>query len=481
MSDEEGSVDSPTVVSAAPVLADEGDICGDGSILKEIITKGSGWQKPPKGAEVSVHYVGTLTDGKKFDSSRDRGDHFKFKLGQASVIKGWDEGVATMLKGEVSKFTIQSAKAYGTTGQGSIPPNATLIFEIELFSWDCDTDVSDAKDKSIVKTTLKSGEGYSQPKDLAVVQAHVVLTHEDGTSISTTRTEGAGPQQFVIDSGALPTGVDTVLKSMKKGEHATAVIKAQHAYAATGNSTLGVPPNTTVVAEVELVDFVNEKESWELKGDEQLHASDKYREQGNELFKAGDLARAVRRYQTALKAVESEYELKEDAQKALGKTKKVLANSNLAAVYLKQGNFKEAAESAGKAIELDSSNVKALFRRGSAFVELGDFDAARKDLKKVLELEPSNAAAAAALRTIAQRSAAQRESDKKRYGGMFEKLAKMEEHDKKKAAEAAAKAAAAAPAPAPSTDAAVAMDASEGSSPAPAVSTETAEMDTASA
>jgi len=84
------------------------------------------------GKKVSVHYVGTLTNGTKFDSSVDRGEPFEFTLGAGQVIEGWDQGILGMKVGGKRRLTIPSDLAYGSRGQGPIPPDATLIFEVEL-------------------------------------------------------------------------------------------------------------------------------------------------------------------------------------------------------------------------------------------------------------------------------------------------------------------------------------------------------------
>lgn len=90
---------------------------------------------PRKGEAVTVHYTGWLTDGEKFDSSVDRDEPFTFVLGGGQVIAGWDIGVAAMKVGDKVKLTLPPALAYGAGGYpGAIPPNATLVFEVELLS-----------------------------------------------------------------------------------------------------------------------------------------------------------------------------------------------------------------------------------------------------------------------------------------------------------------------------------------------------------
>lgn len=103
---------------------------GNGLVIKDI-KKGTG-KEAFNGSNVTVHYTGWLTNGKKFDSSKDRGTPFRFDLGAGQVIRGWDKGVQGMKEGGVRKLTIPPEMGYGSSGAGTIPPNSTLIFEVEL-------------------------------------------------------------------------------------------------------------------------------------------------------------------------------------------------------------------------------------------------------------------------------------------------------------------------------------------------------------
>jgi FKBP-type peptidyl-prolyl cis-trans isomerase len=115
---------------AAPATAPAD--AGNGTLQITDVKPGSG-QEAADGKKVSVHYTGTLLDGTKFDSSKDRGTPFSFVLGSGMVIAGWDQGVKGMKEGGVRKLVIPPNLAYGNRAVGGvIPPNSTLVFEIEL-------------------------------------------------------------------------------------------------------------------------------------------------------------------------------------------------------------------------------------------------------------------------------------------------------------------------------------------------------------
>ncbi len=111
--------------------ADKKEHSSQSGLKWTVLEEGKG-ETPKRGQTVVAHYTGWLTNGKKFDSSRDRKDPLRFKVGVGQVIKGWDEGLMRMRPGDRFKFTIPAKLAYGDRSVGPIPPNSVLIFDVKL-------------------------------------------------------------------------------------------------------------------------------------------------------------------------------------------------------------------------------------------------------------------------------------------------------------------------------------------------------------
>lgn len=522
--------DAPTTLK----VGEEKDI-GNQGLKKKLLKEGEGWETPENGDEVEVHYTGTLLDGTQFDSSRDRGTPFKFTLGQGQVIKGWDQGIKTMKKGENALFTIPAELAYGASGSPpTIPPNATLQFDVQLLSWVSVKDIckdggifkkivkkgekwenpkdldevlvnyeirledgtlvakSDGveftvqdghfcpalskavktmkkgekvnltvkpqygfgekgkqetgvppnatlqitlelvswksvsnvtNDKKVVKKILKEGEGYERPNEGAVVQVKLIGKLQDGTIFVKKGHDETEPFEFKTDEEQVIDGLDRAVVTMKKGEVAILTIAPEYAFGSEqSNQELAVvPPNSTVNYEIELVSFLKDKESWDMNTQEKIEAAGKKKEEGNMLFKAGKYLRASKRYEKAVKYIEYDTSFGEEEKKQ-AKVLKVSCNLNNAACKLKMKDYKEAEKLCTKVLEMESRNVKALYRRAQAYINVADLDLAEVDIKKALEIDPDNKDVKMEYRVLKEKMREYNKKDAKFYGNMFAKL-----------------------------------------------------------
>ncbi|KAL9673708.1 hypothetical protein QQ045_029969 [Rhodiola kirilowii] len=192
---------------------------GSHGLRKRIIQNGISWQTPFPGDEVQVHYRGKVDGGESLYSSYDKRTPFNFKLGQCEVIRGWDEGIATMHKGEAAEFTIPPNLAYGQCGcPPLIPSNATLIFEVELLSW---CTVRDLKcDGGVLKKVKIEGSGWATPKDPDQVSINYEVKLESGiTLLKNSNVE------YYLHEGHLCPAISIALTTMRRGERAELTVR----------------------------------------------------------------------------------------------------------------------------------------------------------------------------------------------------------------------------------------------------------------
>uniref|UniRef100_A0A8C6MDE2 peptidylprolyl isomerase n=1 Tax=Nothobranchius furzeri TaxID=105023 RepID=A0A8C6MDE2_NOTFU len=390
----------------------------DGGVFKLIKREGTGTELPMTGDKVFVHYVGTLLDGTHFDSSRDRGTKFSFELGKGQVIKAWDIGVATMKVGELCQFTCKPEYAYGSAGSPpKIPPNATLVFEVELFEFQGE-DITEDEDGGIIRRIITKGENYSKPNEGAAVEVTL-----EGTCDG--RVFDERELKFEIGDGeafGLPAGVEKSIMAMEQGEEALFTIKPKYGFGNAGNEKYNIPGGATLKYKIKLTAFEKAKESWEMNTIEKLEQSSIVKEKGTQNFKEGKYKKASVQYKKIVSWLEHESSLSEEDE-AKAKALRLAAHLNLAMCYLKLQESNQAFENCEKALELDSSNEKALFRRAEALFCMKEFERARDDFQRVVQLYPANKAAKSQVVLCQKRIKEQHEKDKRTYANMFQKFA----------------------------------------------------------
>ncbi|KAL7177093.1 hypothetical protein ACSBR2_030426 [Camellia fascicularis] len=403
------------------------DICKDGGIIKKIFNEGEQWQNPKDLDEVFVKYEARLEDGTLVSKS----DGVEFTVGNGYFCPALSKAVKTMKKGEKVHLTVKPHYAFGEKGRPTIgeecavPPNATLQINLELVSWKVVSEITN--DKKVSKKILKEGEGYERPNDGAVVQVKLIGKLQDGTVVLK-KGHDEEPFEFKIDEEQVIDGLDKSVKTMKKGEIALVTIHPDYAFgsSASHHELAVIPANSTVYYEIEMVSFVKEKESWEMSTQEKVEAAGKKKEEGNALFKAGKYERASKRYEKAVKFVEYDSTYS-DEEKQQAKVLKVTCNLNNAACKLKLKDYKQAEKLCTKVLEIDGRNVKALYRRAQAYIQLVDLDLAEIDIKKALEIDPDNRDVKLEYKILKEKIKEYNKKDAQFYGNMFAKMNKLEQ------------------------------------------------------
>ena len=397
-------------------------IATDGSVIKSFQKRGSGRLRPAIGDRVNCHVVALLENGEVFASTREDGTApLQFVIGDTTVEgrmdvtdipSGLNEGLVTMARGEVARFTLAASKAHGdaglTTGDVLVPPGATVEYEVELLNWAQDLQ----KDGGLLLTReLPAGDSGASvtrlcPSDLMTVRMRYTSREAASQVLIEDCSSGDGAE-FMIDDGAVMLGLELAAKQMQAGEKACLEINTvgpggvllPYGYASMGPDHPHAAVTGSLVLELELLPFTPPKALDELTGAERLAEVERVRELGVRKFQGGQVARARRRFERAL-TVASHRNLfaaaaaagtgvgaatAEESERLL--EHRAALSNNIAACCVKLEEWEDTLTATATALQLKPEDTKALYRQGLAYNRLGSYDRAKKSLKAASRLE----------------------------------------------------------------------------------------------
>ncbi|TPX48159.1 hypothetical protein SeLEV6574_g02211 [Synchytrium endobioticum] len=226
----------------------------DGAVTKVILKVGSVSEKPSNNDEIYVTYVGRLAGSAEvFDFVDNVDTPFTFRLGLGKVIRGWDEGVKTMTKGEQARFTIAPEYGYGAHGAGpKVPPNSTLEFDVTLLGWKSVTSLTD--DGKVTMTMIKTdASAWQTPKDGWEVRINYT-GRVKGLHAHFEKAENA-IFEIGADASTMPPFLSSAIKTFKRGEIGRITIHPGHAFGPSGDASRDIPPHAVIEYTYELLDW----------------------------------------------------------------------------------------------------------------------------------------------------------------------------------------------------------------------------------
>jgi len=380
------------------------DVLGDQQVLKLVTKEGTGSERATAGCTAVLHYTGTLTNGDKFDSSRDRNEPFETPVGQGRVIGGWDAVMPTMAKGERCEVLIQSDKAYGPRGSPpSIPGGAALIFDMEMLDW-YGEDVSSAKDKSLTKTKLQDSADF-KTVDGENLDELTISLEIDGKVISEKLSWTVGEEKLHEVEGVkiIDNVVIEAIKTMTVGEKSIFTARKFSDYNKTGEDKKYC---------IEVMAYKAAKRSYEMEPEELLKVGEGVKTAGTDFFKKGEFEVAQKKYNYVIGLLEDQTS-EEAAALIMG------CMQNLALIALKQKNYYATVTLCDDVLAKDEVNEKALFRKGEALYALKEFQQAQKVYKSVLSINPDNKLAKKGCLNSQKQYKTYQDAEKKKYSKMF--------------------------------------------------------------
>ncbi|WOL16555.1 peptidyl-prolyl cis-trans isomerase PASTICCINO1 [Canna indica] len=445
--------------------------------MKAIIRPGDDKERPVEGDQVIFHCTTRTLDGVIVDSTRlehgGKGNPIRNVMGKNKMILGFLEGIPTMTKGEVAMFKMKPEIHYAEedcpiTVSKSFPKNDELHFEIEMLDFHKVKVISE--DLGVVKKIISEGQGWESPREPYEVKARIQAKTVDGKIVLAHDEE---PYSFIFGKSELPKGLEMGIGTMARGEKAA--IFLSKTYITESPLLPMVEDHEEVQFEVELVHFIQVPEGLEmcvrlmLPGEVALvtcppdYAYDKFtrppnvpegahvqweiellgfempkdwtgltfqeimedaediKSTGNRLFKEGKYELAKAKYEKVLREY-NHVNPQDDEEGKIFLNSRNSLHLNVAACYQKMGEYRKSIETCNKVLDASPMHVKALYRRGMAYMLVGDYDEAKKDFEMMISADKtSEPDATAALLKLKQVQQEAYKKVKRQFKGLFDK------------------------------------------------------------
>ncbi|KAI4331686.1 hypothetical protein MLD38_029846 [Melastoma candidum] len=398
-------------------------VTDDLGVVKKVISEGQGWETPREPYEIKARISGKTCDGKSI-SSCERTEPYLFTFGKSEMPKGLEMGIGTMTKGE-------KALIYVTHQYLSESPLLPLVgdfeeihFEVELVHF---VQVRDMLgDGRLIKRRIHDGQG-DFPMDcplhdsrLRVHYKGMLLDNENSVFYDTRIDNDGQPLEFSSGEGLVPEGFEMCVRLMLPGEIALVTCPPDYAYDKFPRPP-NVPEGAHIQWEIELLGFEMPPDWTGLNFRSIMDDAEKIRSTGNRLFKEGKFELAKAKYEKVLREF-NHVNTQDDEEGKEFLNARNLLNLNVAACYLKLGESRKSIEACNKVLDANPAHVKALYRRGMAYMTAGDFQEARNDFESMMKYDKSSEPdASAAILKLKQKEREVERKARKQFKGLFDK------------------------------------------------------------
>ncbi|KAM1648521.1 hypothetical protein FF1_009789 [Malus domestica] len=398
-------------------------VSDDLGVLKKVITEGQGWESPREPYEVKAWISAKTGDGKVL-VSRTQGEPFFFNFGKSEVPKGLEMGIGTMTREEKAIIYVTSKYLTPSPFLPGVEGVEEVHFEVELAHFIQVRDM--LGDGRLIKRRIHDGKGefpMDCPLHDSLLRVHYkgMLLNEEKTIFYDTRVDNDGqPLEFCSGEGLVPEGFEMCVRLMVPEEIALVTCPPDYAYDKFPRPA-NVPEGAHIQWEIELLGFEMPKDWTGLNFQSIMDEAEKIRNTGNRLFKEGKFELAKAKYDKVLREFNHVNPQDDEEGKIFANTRNLL-HLNVAACFLKMGECRKSIETCNKVLEANPGHVKALYRRGMAYITLGDFEEAKRDFNTMIKLDKSTEPdATAALLKVKQKEQEVEKKVRKQFKGLFDK------------------------------------------------------------